>query len=66
MGLVITFPLERRIGRDTGPSKEGRSGSVVILPVVRVDRHDEEQPGGVAPGAGSPPRSGRRRRAARS
>jgi hypothetical protein len=66
MGLVITFPLERRIEHDTGQRTEGHTGTVVILPVIRVDRRDEERPGGIAPGTGSPPSGGRRRRAMRS
>jgi hypothetical protein len=39
MGTVITFPSERR---SVGVSPEGHDGaSVIILPVIRIERIDE-------------------------
>jgi len=40
MGIVIDFPAERR---STGTLFEGNGdgGSVIILPVIRVERHGE-------------------------
>jgi hypothetical protein len=41
MTTVITFPMER-CGRSTGPVERGSgSASIIILPVVRIERHDE-------------------------
>jgi len=63
MGLVIRFPLEQRIAQDPGQSgRSGEPASVVILPVIRIDRHAEAPSDGFAPGSG--PGRGRRRRAA--
>jgi hypothetical protein len=67
MGTVIRFPLEERIGHDGrhfGPRVE--SATVIILPVIRIDRHFDEPAGGFAPGTGNTPGRGRRRRATRS
>jgi hypothetical protein len=64
MGTVIRFPDERRVGGYAGSVTTPLGpASVVILPVVRIERHGEETPGGIAPDAGSA--SGRRRRRAR-
>jgi hypothetical protein len=63
MGMVIRFPLEERIahdGRHTGSIIE--PATVIILPVVRIERHFDEPAGGCAPGAGNTPGRGRRRR----
>jgi hypothetical protein len=64
MGLVIRFPLEQRIAHDSGQSRQSEPASIVILPVIRIDRYADE-PSGVAPGTGSRPGSGRRPRASR-
>jgi len=64
MGTVIRFPLEERIGhKSLGAGLE--PATVVILPVIRIERHTEE-PSGRAPDAGNSPGRGRRRRATRS
>jgi hypothetical protein len=61
MGLVIRFPLEQRIAQDPGPAaRPGELATVVILPVVRIDRHAGASSDGLAPGTG--PGRGRRRR----
>ena len=62
MGMVIRFPLEDRIahdGRRMGALIE--PASIIILPVVRVERHDEPA-GGCAPSTGNSPGRGRRGR----
>jgi hypothetical protein len=66
MGMVIRFPLEERIahdGRHAGAIIE--PATVIILPVVRIERHIEEPAGGCAPGAGNTPGRGRRGRSTR-
>lgn len=65
MGMVIRFPLEERIGHDgRHPGVGIEPASVIILPVIRVDRHVDEPAG--APGTGNSPGRGRRGRASRS
>jgi hypothetical protein len=64
MGLVIRFPLEQRIAQDVNQSRQGEPASIVILPVIRIERYVEE-PVGVAPGTGGTPGRGRRPRATR-
>jgi hypothetical protein len=65
MGMVIRFPLEERIGhKSLGAGLE--PATVVILPVIRIERHTDEPSGGHAPGTGKNPGRGRRRRATRS
>lgn len=67
MGLVIRFPLEQRIAQDIGQSElRGEPADVVILPVIRIDRHADDPSGGIAPGTGNSPGRGRRRPATRS
>ena len=67
MGLVIRFPLEQRITQEFAPSGRGSEpASVVILPVIRIDRHSDEPSGGSTPGTGPSPGRGRRGRAGRS
>jgi hypothetical protein len=66
MGTVIRFPDERRVGGYAGSVTTPLGpASVVILPVIRVERH-EEPPGGMAPDAGSANGGRRRRRVRRS
>jgi len=61
MGTVIDFPPERRTARDGSPSSgSARSATIIILPVVRIERVGDEPYGGVPAGASAA--SGRRRR----
>lgn len=64
MGILIRFPEERRSLANAGgaPSERG-SAAVVILPVIRIERHGEEQPADPASAAGA---SGGRRRKRRA
>lgn len=58
MGTVITFPAERP-ARSSAPEFHGHA-SIVILPVIRIERHAEEPSGGFEPNPRST--SGRKRR----
>jgi hypothetical protein len=44
MGTVIRFPIERRMSNDR-PTTEPREGSasIIILPVVRIERHRDAE-----------------------
>jgi hypothetical protein len=66
MGIVIRFPDEKRMSWNGGAHAQLESASVIILPVVRIERHAEEAASDFAPEAGSPSRGGRRRRGRRS
>lgn len=62
MGIVISFPArERSVREDRLP---GEPATVVILPVVRIERTPDEPSGGVEPNAHTGRK--RRRRASRS
>ena len=60
MGNVITFPAERC---SVGTVQEGRdAASVIILPVIRVERHLGEAPSDTFEPGTSSPRGKRRKR----
>jgi hypothetical protein len=61
MGTLITFPAER-CSAPTGllQGHDGANSSVIILPVVRVERHGDHPSDGLAPNSSSP--SGKRRK----
>ena len=60
MGILIRFPDAKRGAADVGRAPlGGASASVVILPVIRIERHCEERPADPASAAGG---SGGRRR----
>ncbi|NVN87047.1 MAG: hypothetical protein HXX15_13280 [Rhodopseudomonas sp.] len=64
MGTIIEFPADaasRRPGSTMVAPREG-GGTIVILPVVRIERHAESNGDG-GPEQGDAPRRGRRRRA---
>ncbi len=61
MGMVIRFPDVWRNARLVeGNSGQGDSATVIILPVVRIERQTDNSPGGIEPGTSAA--SGRRRR----
>ena len=62
MGIILDFPASRWAGSavDAGP-REGM-GTVLILPVVRIDRETDETSGGSGPQEGAAPGRRRRRR----
>ncbi|MBV8754104.1 MAG: hypothetical protein JO328_14680 [Hyphomicrobiales bacterium] len=59
MGTVIKFPDERVVGGER--SMRGDGATIVILPVVRIERGTDGPSGGLEPGASSPGRKRRRR-----
>lgn len=63
MGTVVTFP-EARSARG-GIAAPAGSATVIILPVVRIERYDDGPPGDVEPSNSSSGRK-RRRRASRT
>ena len=64
MGTVVTFPAARSGVRDSILPQVG-SATVIILPVVRIERYDDDPPGHAEPSSSSPGRK-RRRRATRT
>ena len=61
MGIVITFPAER-CSAGSGLIEAGDDGSsVIILPVIRVERQGDNPTDGLAPNSSSP-RGKRRKR----
>ena len=65
MGTIIEFPADaasRRLGSTMdGAPREGM-GTILILPVVRIERQPDETSGGRGPEEGTAPRRRRRRR----
>jgi hypothetical protein len=61
MGTLIRFPEERRAPR-SGEVVPSELGSIVILPVVRIERHQDDVMAKAAPASNTPPRSRRGRR----
>jgi hypothetical protein len=64
MGIVVTFPEVRTTARD-GMDPQSASATVIILPVVRIERIDDGPSGDMQP-TNSPPGRKRRRRASRT
>lgn len=62
MGMIVEFPAEatQRRPAATEMSRPEGMGTVLILPVIRIERHDGNMLGGGNPDQGSP--SGRRRK----
>jgi hypothetical protein len=61
MGTVIRFPGERRSAHGAGVAvDQGESATIMILPVVRVERLGESPSDGLAPDSNTA--SGRKRR----
>ncbi|MBR0754475.1 hypothetical protein JQ604_20010 [Bradyrhizobium jicamae] len=63
MGTIIEFPADAATRRPSvmGAAGEGM-GTVLILPVVRIERETTETGGGRGPEAGTAPGRRRRRR----
>jgi hypothetical protein len=65
MGTIIEFPADaasRRLGSTMdGASRDGM-GTVLILPVIQIQRESEETSGGRGPEEGTAPGRRRRRR----
>jgi hypothetical protein len=60
MGTVITFPAERCTAASGPAGAHNDVGSVIILPVIRIEREDDN-PSGVEPTSTSPRRKRRKR-----
>ncbi|WP_084305950.1 hypothetical protein [Bradyrhizobium sp. ARR65] len=60
MGTIIEFPASRRPGSPAEFAPRETAGTVVILPVIRIERQTEETSGGSGPQQGTA--TGRRRR----
>lgn len=65
MGLVVEFPAEASQSRPaaTDISRREGMGTILILPVIRIERHDGDVFGGGGSDQGSPSGRGRKRRA---
>ena len=64
MGIVIAFPAEKCTAGSGLVEAHEQRGSVIILPVIRIERHVDEPTG--APANGKSAGGRRRRRATRS
>jgi hypothetical protein len=69
MGTIITFPADAASRRPAlgvqAPSTDGgprEAGTVLILPVIRIERQVDETSGGRGPEEGTAPGRRRRRR----
>jgi len=63
MGTIIQFPADaasRRLGSTTDGASSGSMGTVLILPVIRIERESDSTSGGRGPQEGAA--QGRRRR----
>lgn len=60
MGTIIEFPASRRLGSTTEFAPLETVGTVLILPVVRIERHTDGTNGDSGPEQGTA--TGRRRR----
>jgi hypothetical protein len=62
MGIIIDFPPSRWAGSAMDAAPRDGMGTVLILPVVRIDREADESRGGSGPEEGTAPGRRRRRR----
>jgi len=62
MGIIIEFPAARRQGSPDEAVPLAERGTVLILPVIRIEREAGETSGGRGPEQGTAPRRRRRRR----
>ncbi|MBI5262540.1 MAG: hypothetical protein HY852_12070 [Bradyrhizobium sp.] len=60
MGTIIEFPVSRRLGSPEDASLLAEEATVVILPVIRIERETDETSGDSGPEQGTA--HGRRRR----
>ncbi|TPQ31415.1 hypothetical protein C2U70_23970 [Bradyrhizobium guangdongense] len=62
MGTIIEFPAGRRSGASGDVAPSADMGTVLILPVIRIERESDETNGGRGPEQGTAPGRRRRRR----
>jgi len=60
MGIIITFPAGRRLYDAGRGHSSDEPATIIILPVVRVDRHGDEPRDGLGDGGRAAGRKGRR------
>jgi hypothetical protein len=65
MGIVIRFPQERRLARSGESPPFAESATIIILPVVRTERHADTAPVASSASVSSQQRPPRRRAAVR-
>lgn len=66
MGSIIKFPVNaaaRRLGVDVVLQSRELSAQILILPVIRIERHVDDRSGGRGPEEGTAPGRRRKRRA---
>jgi hypothetical protein len=62
MGTIIEFPAGRRLSSSGDVAPLADMGTVLILPVIRIERETDETSGGRGPQEGTAPGRRRRRR----
>jgi hypothetical protein len=65
MGTIIEFPADaasRRLGSTVDAATQDGKATILILPVIRIERQVEETSGGRGPEEGTAPGRRRRRR----
>jgi hypothetical protein len=62
MGTIVKFPDEGRIVRFGRADTHDESATVIILPVIRIERHDQPRAGDAEPHTHPPADNGGRRR----
>ena len=62
MGDIIKFPDEGRIVRFGRADAQDESATVIILPVIRIERHDDRRAEEIEPRSHPPTPNGGRRR----
>jgi len=65
MGIIVKFPEEGRIVRFGRAESLAESATVIILPVIRIERHDEPRVEDAEPRTHPPADNGGRRRVRR-
>jgi hypothetical protein len=62
MGTIVKFPDDGRMARFSRADGAEESATVIILPVVRIERHDEPRAEDAEPYTPPPAENGGRRR----
>ena len=62
MGTIIEFPAGRRQSSPGDQVPRAETGTILILPVIRIERETDETSGGRGPEQGTAPGRRRRRR----
>jgi hypothetical protein len=61
MGTIIEFPAGRRVGSSGEVTPRTETGTILILPVIRIERDTDETSGDRGPEQGTARRRRRRR-----